>query len=161
MKKFTFLVSVVLVGCAHEVTSTSGAKNRIVHEDRKPAVQSKTSGFDLKPGYYEIFSSEETRISEILHKSVYITIGYGLLDVRFGPTYKSMLTVADISDLLPKIKERELATVRQEINYDPKTNDNDFNKIISLLQANGFKTIAITEGTGNRGGTNIIKIIRN
>ena len=114
---------------------------------------------DLKPGYYQMGSTEEKRVEQILSKSIFtISIGYD------GVSYcddsnNDYIDMNGIRDRLEKIQKREMVIIHEQINYSAEVNDNTEREIISLLQATGFKTIVITSGTGNRGGIEIIKVI--
>ena len=126
----------------------------------KPPVDAKIAEPRLKPGYYPMESLEEKRINQILGESRFtITIGYDGVSYREPSNYINGVNMADLTALLEKAQERKMAIIHEEINFEPETNDKEERDIIELLQAQHFRTIVITRGTGNRGGTIIDRIV--
>ena len=119
------------------------------------------SQIDLKTGYYEMGSPEENEVVKILEKSeIIISLGYAGSSYTIGDERSYGIDMNDIKAKMSQIKRKDLAIIHEQINYSNEHNDQTKEEIISLLQANSFKTIVITSGTGNRGGTDILKVIK-
>ena len=126
----------------------------------RPPVEARIAEPGLKPGYYKMESAEEARVGELLSKSRFIiTIGWDGISYRDASNYVGGLDMAAINAWLEKTNERQMAIIHEAINFASDPNDKDERDIIALLQAKQFRTIVITCGTGNRGGTLIERII--
>ncbi len=115
----------------------------------------------LKAGYYKMGTSEDTELSAILAKAdIKVSLGYVGGSYRIGKDRASGVDIREIEALLSRSQERELAVIYEQINYSPQRNDSEKAEILSLLKDHLFETIVITSGTGNSGGTHILKVIR-
>jgi hypothetical protein len=115
----------------------------------------------LTVGHHALGTPEEELLSEFLARAdITVSLGYAGGHYTAGKEEIYGIDLADIEQAISAIKHKRLAVVHEQINYSTEHNDHEKAKVLSLLRAKSFDMVVITAGTGNRGGTHILKVIR-
>jgi radical SAM superfamily enzyme len=115
----------------------------------------------LTVGHHALGTPEEEVLSEFLARAdITVSLGYAAGHYTVGKKVTYGIDLVDIEQAISALKRKRLAVVHEQINYSPEHNDHEKAKVLSLLRAKSFDIVVITSGTGNRGGTHILEVIR-